>query len=205
MVKRRKLTRCELTHIHPTQVTVGYLAVAEKCKHYGSLSAADLKEALKADPIPTVLGSDGMHFAIDHHHLARALGDAHIEQAYVDVVADFSQLSAEAFWLKMATHQWVHPYDEHGRLHGIDAIPRHFLGLIDDPYRSLAAFVRNAGGYIKTSAPFAEFQWADFFRERVPLWTTPFQLRAATTQAIHLARSPDALILPGFRPLSEHT
>jgi hypothetical protein len=58
--------------------------------------------------------------------------------------------------------------------------------------------VRNAGGYIKTPEPFAEFQWADFFRTRVRLWSTSFQFSAAVQQGVHLARSPDALVLPGF-------
>jgi hypothetical protein len=69
--------------------------------------------------------------------------------------------------------------DEHGILRGVAAIPSNVAGLIDDPYRSLAAFVRNAGGYIKTPEPSAGFQWADFFRTRVRLWSTSFQFSAA--------------------------
>jgi hypothetical protein len=197
------LIRLELQQIHPTQVTAGMLEVEEKRKHFAALSADDLKRALKAAPIPVVVGRDDAHYAIDHHHLARALSDAEIEQAYVEVVADLSKLKGDAFWIEMAARQWVHPYDEHGVLHGVAAIPKQVSGLIDDPFRSLAAFVRNAGGYTKTAAPFAEFQWADFFRTRVRLWTTPSQFNAAVQQAIHLAASPDALILPGFtRPRS---
>ena len=40
--------------------------------------------------------------------------------------------------------------------------------LVDDPYRSVAAEVRERGGFAKESAPFEEFQWADFFRRRIP-------------------------------------
>jgi hypothetical protein len=41
--------------------------------------------------------------------------------------------------------------------------------LIDDPYRSLAGFVRKRGGFVKTEKPYVEFAWADFFRTRVRL------------------------------------
>jgi len=194
----QKLVRLELQQIHPTQLTAGMLEVEEKRKHFASLSADALKRELKAAPIPAVMGRDGAHFAIDHHHLARALFDAKIEHAYVSVAADLSKLRGEAFWLEMAAKRWVHPYDEHGILHGIAAIPSQVSGLIDDPYRSLSAFVRNAGGYLKTPEPFAEFQWADFFRTRIRLWTTPCQFTAAVQQGVHLAYSPDALVLPGF-------
>lgn len=144
--------------LHPTQVTAGMLEVEEKRKHFQPLSGDDLRRAIKALPMPAVLGRDGKHFIIDHHHLGRALWDARIDYAYVDVVSDFSKLATEAFWSEMALKRWVHPYDEQGILHGIAAIPGHVSGLVDDPFRSLAAFVRDAGGYAKTPEPFADFQ-----------------------------------------------
>lgn len=193
-----RLIKTDLRQIHPTQITAGLLEVNEKRKHYASLSGNELKNALKAVSIPVVAGPDGQHFATDHHHLARALSDAKIDFAYVQVMADLSKFSGDAFWLQMAARRWVHPYDEHGVLHGVAAIPAEMSALIDDPYRSLSAFVRNGGGYSKTPEPFAEFQWADFFRTRVRLWTTSPQFTAAVAQGIHLAKSPDALVLPGF-------
>ncbi|WP_408193143.1 ParB/Srx family N-terminal domain-containing protein [Paraburkholderia strydomiana] len=51
------------------------------------------------------------------------------------------------------------PNDEHGILRALSAIPDGVSGLTDDPYRSLAAFVRDAGGYVRTPEPFAQFQW----------------------------------------------
>jgi hypothetical protein len=194
-----KQVRLELERLHPTQVTAGMLEVDEKRKHFGALSSDELKRALKVAPIPAVVGRDGIYFATDHHHLARALSDAKIAYAYVEILADFSKLKDDAFWLAMAAKRWVHPYDEHGILHGVAAIPSHVSGLIDDPYRSLSAFVRDAGGYDKTPEPFAEFQWADFFRTRIRMWATSCQFKSAVLQAAHLARSPDALVLPGFK------
>ena len=84
--------------LHPTQVTAGMLEVEEKRKHFQPLSGDDLRRAIKALPMPAVLGRDGKHFIIDHHHLGRALWDAPIDYAYVDVVSDFSKLATEAFW-----------------------------------------------------------------------------------------------------------
>jgi len=101
----KKLVRLELKQIHPTQITAGMLEVDEKRKHFASLPAEELKRALKALPIPAVLGRDGTHFATDHHHLARALFDAQINYAYVEVMADLSKLKGDAFWLEMANRR----------------------------------------------------------------------------------------------------
>ena len=204
-----KTVKLEVGQLHPTQITVGMIEVGEKQKHFESLTDKQCKLALKDLPVPTVLGQNGVHYAIDHHHLGRALWEARIEWVYADVVSDLSKLSGHDFWLEMARQQWVHPYDANGVIHGIAAIPDHVSGLIDDPYRSLAAYVRNAGGYAKTATPFAEFQWADFFRTRVHPWVTPFQFKAAVEQGIHLAKSPDAFVLPGYlgkilAPLDKH-
>jgi hypothetical protein len=56
------------------QVTAGLLEVEEKRKQLASLSADELRNALKAAPIPVVLGFE-THFVIDHHRLGRALSD----------------------------------------------------------------------------------------------------------------------------------
>jgi hypothetical protein len=54
-----KILRLELQQIHPTQVTAGMLEVEEKRNHFASLSTDELKRALKAAPVPVVLGRDG--------------------------------------------------------------------------------------------------------------------------------------------------
>ncbi len=52
--------------------------------------------------------------------------------------------------VEMDARHWVHPIDAEGRRHGVDALPKHVKGLVDDPYRSLAGYVRDAGAYVKT-------------------------------------------------------
>jgi hypothetical protein len=64
-------------------------------------------------------------------------------------------------------HRWAHPFDHKGRRRGDEPIPESIDGLRDDPYRSLAGCVRNAGGDAKDTQPYAEFVWADCFRARI--------------------------------------
>ncbi|MFM0053889.1 ParB-like protein [Caballeronia grimmiae] len=194
-----KPIKIEIQQLRPLQATVGMLEVEEKRKHVGSLDGKALKQLLSAAPIPTVLGKCGEHYIIDHHHLARALSDGAISQAYAEVVEDFSTLSETQFWDAVIERRWVHPYDERGILRALSIIPEDVAGLADDPYRSLAAFVRNAGGYMKTPEPFAEFQWAAFYRTRIPVWANSLQFKAAVEQGVYLASSPDARTLPGFK------
>ncbi len=45
-------------------------------------------------------------------------------------------------------------------------LPNDIRGLADDPYRSLAWFVRKAGAFENSEKNFAEFTWANFFRSK---------------------------------------
>ncbi|VXC17867.1 conserved hypothetical protein [Burkholderia sp. 8Y] len=194
-----KPIKIKIEHLRPLQATVGSLEVEEKRKHVVSLDDKALKQFLIEAPIPVVLGKHDLHYVIDHHHLARALSDASVTHAFVNVVEDLSTLSKDDFWDAVIERRWVHPFDERGILRALSIIPDQIAGLRDDPYRSLAAFVRSAGGYVKTPEPFAEFQWAAFYRTRIPMWADSFQFRAAVDQGVHLACSPDARTLPGFK------
>ena len=76
--------------------------------------------------------------------------------------------------------------------------PKRIAALVDDPYRSLAGLVRNAGGFAKDQAPFAEFLWADFFRPQVAARLIDKDPKRATREALRLARSDEARYLPGW-------
>lgn len=194
-----KIISVDIEQLRPLQATVGMLEVDAKRKHLLGMKQKDLKVFLASAPIPTVVGKHDRHYVIDHHHLARALWAGGISKAYALVVEDPSRLPVARFWDTVIGRQLVHPYDERGILRALSAIPDDVSGLSDDPYRSLAAFVRDAGGYIKTPEPFAEFQWAAFYRTRIPMWMNEFQFKAAVEQGVHLASSPDARTLPGFK------
>src|SRR5205085_446236 len=124
---------------------------------------------------------------------------AGVPEGAFDVVDDLSALEGEAFWREMDRQAWVHPYDEGGRKRPLDDVPHHVSALRDDPYRSLAAYVRNAGGYQKSPTPFAEFLWADYFRTRVPRADLADYFERAVGEALTLAREPAAAHLPGYR------
>ena len=71
-------------------------------------------------------------------------------------------------------------------------------GLKDDPYRSLAGEIRRAGGYAKDITPFSEFLWADLFRRRVARKTIEDDFARAVEKALAIAKSKDAIYLPGW-------
>ena len=86
----------------------------------------------------------------------------------VGVVRDLSALDASAFWIYLDHLSWVHPYDQHGRRRSFKDMPSSMRSLRNDPYRSLAGEVRDAGGFAKSDQPFLEFLWTNFFRTNVP-------------------------------------
>jgi hypothetical protein len=74
----------------------------------------------------------------------------------------------------------------------------------DDPYRSLAWFVRQKGGFCTTAREFAEFAWADWFRSKSPaleiqnLPSDPNDKNATVDEAVEMAHSSEAENLPGY-------
>ena len=190
-----------VNHLRPTQITVGMIEVHEKKVHLAKLREHHhhLKEFLTAHPIPVVEGPGERYFVIDHHHLGRALWEANLDGASLTIVEDLSDLDLGDFWREMDKQQWVHPFDETGRKHLFDVIPHHLRELRDDPYRSLAAHVRHAGGYDKSQKPFAEFAWADYLRPRVPLALLNEHFEQAVASALELAGRPECAALPGYR------
>ncbi|HET6439633.1 MAG TPA: ParB-like protein [Anaeromyxobacter sp.] len=184
--------------LHPTQLTVGMAEVKEKRDHLAGLGAPERKRFMEEHPIPAVVGPGGKLFLTDHHHLGRAALEAGVEAGYVEVAADLSKLAGDAFWREMDERAWVHPLDQNGVRHRYDRIPQRLEQLVDDVYRSLAGFVRASGGYEKTPSPFAEFEWADFFRRLIPIEEVEADLGAAVKVAVRHARSERARRMPGY-------
>ena len=189
-----------IAQLRPTQFTVGMLKVKHKRRRLRALEKrpAELVDFILEMPIRVVLGPANKAYVIDHHHLALALLKEHFETAPMEIEADFSHLPARDFWRKMQRRQWVHRFDAQGRPKPLSELPKSLDGLKDDLYRSLAGFVRAGGGFIKTSSPFAEFQWADFFRDRIDKKLVRTHFSKAVQQAVKLAASRDAAKLPGY-------
>lgn len=194
-----KVHEVEIHRLRPTQVTVGLIEVQDKRAKLESLKKHDQQDFLSDRPIPAVWGPDGKLYITDHHHLARAAEEAGIDTGFFSVEEDFSKVPIAQFWPRMSAAHWAHPIDQNGKPCGFDKIPDHLDKLIDDPYRSLAGYVRDAGGYDKSPTAFCEFQWADFFRSRVTIPPTRAGFESAVAVALKLASSPDAAKLPGYK------
>ncbi len=193
-----KLKRAFVKSLYPTQLTVGMLEVEVKRRHLLQLSPDEREAFLEAHPMPTVIGPDLKLYITDHHHLARAALEARVKEACFSVEADFSALPLKRFWTEMEKRSWVHPLDENGVRHTYHHLPGSLKRLVDDVYRSLAGFVRDAGGYRKTDAAFVEFIWADFFRRNIAIEDVTANFREAVRRAKRLAQSPLAKRIPGF-------
>jgi hypothetical protein len=102
-----------------------------------------------------------------------------------------------SFWVVLDNRGWCHPYDADGRRRDFDDIPSAVSDLVDDPYRSLAGELRQAGGFAKDVTPFSEFIWADFLRHRIKPKEVKAKFSSALAMALKLARSQDADYLPG--------
>lgn len=188
-----------LHELHPTQITVGMIEVREKKHHLAKLDRDGQRSFMAAHPIPVVTGPQGRLYLTDHHHLGRAALEAGVREAFVVIEADLSSRSTEQFWDEMDGRGWVHPLDQNGVRHVYAAIPHHLSDLADDVYRSLARYVRGAGGFEKTSTAFAEFVWADFFRRLIAIETVTSSFEAATKTGAHLALGEGARGMPGYR------
>ena len=97
----------------------------------------------------------------------------------------------------MAAKNWVYPKDR-GAGKSVTELPDSIRGMTDDSYRSVAGYVEDEGGFKKSSARFAEFPWADFFRTRISSDLIGQNMHKAVKKALKLARSQVVCGLPGI-------
>jgi hypothetical protein len=192
------LNPVRIRSLKPTQMTVGFREVAEKRREWRERGGDRGAEYLGKHMIPVVLGPKDRHYLIDHHHQARALEEEGVKDVLVSVVADLSTLAKEEFWVFLDNRDWCHPYDAEGRRRDFDAIPSVVSEMEDDPYRSLAGELRQAGGYAKDATPFSEFIWADFLRRRIKRKAVEKDFEASLKKALMLAKAEAANYLPGW-------
>lgn len=191
------LSPVRIGSLRPTQITVGLIEVEHKRKQWDKLGG-DKANFLGQHLMPVVIGPKGHPYVIDHHHLARALHDEGQKTVLIQAVANLAALSQEHFWRFLDNKGWLHPFDEHGQRQPYSAIPRKIRDLTDDPFRSLAGAVRNAGGYAKDSTPFTEFIWADYFRNSFKPGEIRKHWGRSVERAVALAREHSAHFMPGW-------
>jgi hypothetical protein len=195
----KELFKEKLHNLHPTQMAVGLKEVHEKMEMLQGFSAAELDAYLREHPVPVVSGPGGQLYALDRHHLGSAMGLLAIEHAYCFHAGQVKGHDVHGFWEEMMSRKWAYPFDEHGERRSFSAIPTSFSAMKDDPFRSLAGYVRNAGGYHKDHTPFAEFLWADYFRRAVARDLVENDFETAIQVGIAVAGQPSAAGLPGFK------
>lgn len=184
--------------LRPTQITVGLREVHAKAKEWRERPRDSAGKFLGSHMIPAVIGPDGHPWIVDHHHLALAMHHEGVTEVMISILAKLDSLPKKRFMAFMDAHNWLHPYDEKGRRRDFEDLPRHLTGLVDDPYRSLAGGLRQAGGYAKSPTPYTEFLWADFLRDRIPAKALEHDFDQAVATALPLARSKEARHLPGW-------
>ena len=192
--------------LKPTQFAVGMLEVDEKIALVRAFNKKQRRDYVDETPIPVVISPQGDLYIVDHHHFLCVCYHVGIKKVRVRVVKDLSssRMSYAAFWKWMFKNRSAYPFCQFGEgPRKALYLPRDIRGLADDPYRSLAWFVRKAGAFENSDRNFAEFQWANFFRARRLLDRFgPSSMPRAMKRAAKLAQSPAAKHLPGFGKLN---
>jgi len=198
-VREPRIHPIPILDLRPTQMTVGMREVKEKRKRWREEGSIQKQaEVLGRHMIPVVRGPDKRYYVVDHHHLARALHDEGVKDILVTVIGDLRMVEKDAFWAVMDNKRWVYPYDVKGVRRHFKDLPKSIKDLKDDPFRSLAGELRRAGGFAKDTTPFSEFLWADFLRRRIPKKAVEDNFAKAMEKGLSLARSRDAIYLPGW-------
>jgi hypothetical protein len=192
------LVEARLKDLRPTQMTVGFREVARKRSAWARLKPADRIAAMRKELFPAVIGPKKTYYILDHHHAALALVREKSDRVAVGIAKDLSHLAPEAFWIFLDHYSWAHPYDERGRRRAFDDMPVNFESMKDDPFRSLAAAVLEAGGFAKPAEPFLEFLWANHFRDHLSEPLIAKHPKRAIAEARRLAKSKESCHLPGW-------
>lgn len=162
-LKKGDIFKMPISHAHPTQCSVGMLAVECKKREIEAAFAEEEGKGLykllcKAKHlVPVVIGPGGVPYLTDHHHLSTAIWRADIPtdekmvNAYVLNV--WSDLDQDAFWAKMIENNLTWLYDDKGEGPINPALIPDSIGkVLNDPFRTLSKWVRDCGCYRKNPA-----------------------------------------------------
>jgi hypothetical protein len=193
------LCSLKIEDLRPTQFSVGYRSVKKKAKKLQQMDHDAYQDYLKSHPIPVVIGNHGQFYALDHHHLSRAVIEIGHHKVVAQIIQNWQSLSATNFWNQMVANQYVYLFDD-GVKRSPSDLPQSISQLRDDPYRSLSGEVRDEGGYSKGKIYFIEFTWANYFRTRISAELVRDQFKSAVRIALALAHSGASSSMPGYSP-----
>lgn len=198
--------RQKILDLRPTQFAIGMLEVEEKIEIVRGYRKKQIRDFIDENTVPVVSGPGGDLYIVDHHHFLAVCYHVGIKKVRVRLVKDLSKrrMTYAQFWKWMFKSRNAYPYCQFGEgPRKAIYLPKDIRGLADDPYRSLAWFVRKAGAFENNDRNFAEFKWANFFRERRLLDRHGLaEMPRALVKAALLAQSPAAKHLPGFGKLN---
>ena len=187
-----------IRNLHPTQMTVGFREVAERRRRW-QLASGTVEAAARDLTVPVVLGPCARSYVLDRHHELCALAAEGVADVQVAVVDDMRRFGWVGFWRTLDQRGWCRPQDAEGQRQNYSYIPTTIDGLTDDPFRSLARALRRADGYAKQKAPFSDFLWADFLRQRISRTLINGDFEMALQEALALARNGGPATLQGTK------
>jgi hypothetical protein len=197
-----KICPCDVNTLRPLQGAVGMEEVKKKKDDIKAEFDEEWKDVVD-DPIKVVRGPGGALFITDHHHGADAWRLADHPESVCQIVKGPTFTTEAEFWSGLRTMKLVHLEDADGKPIEPAQLPKSLAEMPDDPYRSLAWYVRKKHGFCRDPAQkeFAEFIWADFMRKqtvKLPIADVRASPKNMREIAWELARSPDAKHLLGW-------
>lgn len=164
--------KCNLSDLRPLQGAIGVAEVQVKADDIKKDRDGEWRD-LKKDPIKVVRGPGGGLYVTDHHHTARAWMKAGESKGECQLQCDLSSLEPDKFWTILEDHKLARLKDKDGKDMSPKDMAKLTIGdLPNDPYRSLAYFVRKDHGICRSrmkQKEFAEFEWADWYRSKSEL------------------------------------
>jgi autotransporter-associated beta strand protein len=178
--------------IAPTQMNVGFSEIGKKTSGFDLLAPSALTSTLLTDIEPVVIGPGGQLYLTNGHHtflaLSKSVHGAANPNVFVDVIANYSQLTPVQFWAQMQASNFLLSLDG-GVVQSIDPntgapIPTSLAGMANDVYRGLEySILKNSNsvlfptaanitssigsskpGLDKTAAYYSDFIWAQAYR-----------------------------------------
>ncbi|RJQ87215.1 ParB/Srx family N-terminal domain-containing protein [Amycolatopsis panacis] len=146
-----------------------------------------------------VIGPGGEPFLTDGHHTLTAFAETpdgglnlHVR---LRVLANYSTLTRQDFWVQMQAHKWVWLRDADGNPITVNKLPKS-VGLAsfgNDRYRSLLYFGRDIG-YTQTDLPFQEFYWGAWLRDAKPVDLSKWDNRALDSYLATVKSFTEAMV-----------
>jgi autotransporter-associated beta strand protein len=181
-----------VSQIQPGQLNVGFAEIGNKQSGWNLLTASQLQAALLNDIEPVVIGPGGVLYLENGHHtftsLENSIYGASDPTVFVNVIANYSNLTTAQFWAAMAANNLVLPLNNGigetiNPLTGAP-VPASLQDLTNDPYRGLEySILKNKASKLFTSASnitgatgvstpgldkltgdYSDFIWADAYR-----------------------------------------